>query len=541
MPRQNEGPIQIPLAVDLEARKTLTSTHYATSTELTSYIRNGFIEENKANGTQYVRTRAGYDTYEFHESTNAAILDITEVKGYAYHEATDIHFFVAEDSTSHDDLFIVSAGWTSSSTPKLLLTTNLLKRYDFTFYKNATDTYVLILGVNENANTAGGYCWIYTFSTGITIQLTNATHGFPDTEELVSGIVELDNYIFIMTTEGRVYNCNVGDPLTWTSTDFLTASSAQDEKVYIARHHDHIVTLGTSSINFYYDAGNPSGTPLALRKDLTVPMGVLTEKTGSPIGGALDFAYTYSVAQDNEHIAFIGKKHSDTIRASSIQNHAQPYGVFIIENFKIRKISTPSVDLLLGHVESNEIRIGLHVIAGRKVIFVHNTTLVYDLESGRWYWWTIDNDSTFTWVQTQGEFFIDNTGRVRRYLVDSMKDSTDYVTPVVEYPFTIRTPQTTLGSSNNKFCTSTTLIGDYTSGIEYVEVSWTDNNYQNFSTARDYDLRKYNKLTRCGMFRKRAWKIHRDSSTTEDDDIIRDIRLSHIEIDVKGAVVNTAD
>jgi len=787
MPRQDQGPIQIPLTVNLEARVDPSSTNLSTSSQITSYIRNGFVELDNINNTKYVRRRGGYEAFSKDITSYSTLL------GYIYDDYSKYHLSIITDGT--DKVFEIRQS--AEGKVEHTLVSNNSTFFDFTIFGLGSGTRRIFFNgsIDGNITSDEGNAWYWdTDVASAPIKLINAVHGFPENETLTRGIVELDNYIFVMTVYGDLYNSNVGDPLVWTSTDFLNVNTSQDKKVFLARHQDHIVALGTSFITFYYDAGNPSGSPLALRKDLTIPIGVLNHKTSgtlkhniadqdispsgleissdgtkvymagissntiyqydldeaydistanysnkllsvaaqtsvvggvslssdgtkayivgndatdfvyqytlstawdistgtyaskslnlgavtsvdlefkpdgtevyiietgldvvnqytlstawdistgtftgaSPsvatedgnarslslssdgtkayIGGAntrtiyqytlstawdittlsyaskfftqsapwspaatrfntdgttiyvldnssnrsiyqytlttaydistaevpLYYHYTYSVGEDNQYIAFIGVSPTSTGADDKERTHN---GVYLLDNFRLKKISTDAVDTLISielqDTTNNKLKVGIHTIEGRKVILVGNTSLVYDIEKDIWYWWTWGTDTTFTWEEVSGEFIAKAGANILKYSAKHTQDQDAVTTPTyLKFSYTIQTPQTTLGISNNKFCRDTTLIGDYTPGQEDLEISWTDDNYQTFSTARGFDLQHYRKLTRCGIFRKRAWKIHQDSTTIGSR---YPVRLSHIEINVDGSNVNTAD
>jgi len=527
-------PIQIPLAVDLEARLDISFSHQDTGTKQTptSFILNGFIEENKANNTKYVVRRNGYDVIY------ASGVATTAVMGFYYIQDLDQPVMLVSVSGTHY-LEYNSATYALGASAPI---------YDMTYIESGGKYYIFIVGALSTTTGKAGYAWVFEPATTTLTQLVVGTHGFPNTTKYMTrGAVSLDNYAFVLTTDGELYNSNVGDILTWTSTDFLQTDDAEDKKVYMCKHYDHIAVLGTNKITFYYDAGNPSGSPLALRKDLTIPRGVLSYRAGT---ASTDLPYTWSCANDDEYIGFIGaSKFSDT--TSSLLDNIE--GVYLIKNFNVQKISTPYIDNILSNFYGAGVsfHLSLHLIRGRKLLIISSASrfftspnagdLVYDITTGYWYLWALGTEFNLGVKFASGEFIVDyNYGAISKYSAISLKDEVydNITTTTVEFPFTIQTPQLSLGTSNNKLCRTTTILGDYSDAAQAVGISWTDDNYQNFSSAREIDLQSYRKLTRCGIFRKRAWKISRQSTNTGT---AGPVRLSHIEIKVDPSTVNTAD
>lgn len=75
--------------------------------------------------------------------------------------------------------------------------------------------------------------------------------------------VFLDGYLFLADLKGNIQNSVLNDPTNWNAADFISVESYSDTISAIARHGQYIVAFGTASIQFFYDAANPTGTPLA--------------------------------------------------------------------------------------------------------------------------------------------------------------------------------------------------------------------------------------------------------------------------------------
>lgn len=526
----SRDPIQIPLAVDFECAPDPGST--TNDDRLISGIVNGLVEINEKNKTFNVIKRRGY-------ASSATPANSTSIKGVKFIQTTGIVAVIySNSSTNTDHLYY------DGSTYDLGIASNPY-RYEMTYIKSGTKYYIFIVGAVPSSAGTAGYAWVFEPATTTLTQLVTGTHGFPNTTKYMSrGAVSLDTYAFVLTTDGEIYNSNVGDILTWTSTDFLTTSTADDQKVYICKHHDHILAAGTRTINFYYDAGNPTASPLAIRKDLTIPIGVY----GVPSVG---YNRSTSINSDDEYAAFIGVSGDMDISTSE----QGILGVYLIQNFKLQKISNTFVDQILNNEIATHYIVNIHVAHGRKLIIISSATafglfgtgadgrgdLVYDTTTGFWHIWRRGESlHNLSCGITSGQYMGDSLdGSVVKYDFDNGVDYDG--TASTYYPFMIQTPRISLGTSNNKLCKDTTILGESTTSTgdtTILEVSWSDNNYNTFSTAREFDLYYYRKLTRCGRFRRRAWKIYQDAN---NDGFENPIRLSHIEINVTGTTVNVGD
>lgn len=81
--------------------------------------------------------------------------------------------------------------------------------------------------------------------------------------ETVYGVVYLDGYIFVMNRLGVIYNSDLGAPTSWSALSFISANSEADAAVALVRQLNYVVAFKAFSTEFFYDAGNASGSPLA--------------------------------------------------------------------------------------------------------------------------------------------------------------------------------------------------------------------------------------------------------------------------------------
>jgi hypothetical protein len=104
--------------------------------------------------------------------------------------------------------------------------------------------------------------WTYTGTT--LAQVTDAD--FPAT--LAGGAVTLNGRCYVMDPAGTIYGSDLDDPTSWNALNFVTAERQPDQGVFLAPHSDHIVALCFTSIEFFYDAANATGSPLTRRNDI---------------------------------------------------------------------------------------------------------------------------------------------------------------------------------------------------------------------------------------------------------------------------------
>jgi hypothetical protein len=165
------------------------------------------------------------------------------------------------------------------------------------------------LVILDNENDEG---WVIDSATKTLTEITDVD--FPAT--LVGGGAALDGYLFVMEEDGTIWNSDLGDPTSWNALNFTSAEREEDIGIWLGKHHDHIVAIGSSSIEFFYDAAHATGSPLQRRDDIFYR-----------IGGVEPTA----VWADREIIYFFGI------------NSSGNFIFYKIENFQLEQISTPSI------------------------------------------------------------------------------------------------------------------------------------------------------------------------------------------------------
>lgn len=100
---------------------------------------------------------------------------------------------------------------------------------------------------------------------------------------VVGGFATMDGYIFALTATARIYNSAVNDITTWGASDYIQANAATDQGVNIVEHKNHIVAFGSTSTEFFYNAGNAFGSILSSRKELFSNIGMYPASSGSNV------------------------------------------------------------------------------------------------------------------------------------------------------------------------------------------------------------------------------------------------------------------
>ncbi len=381
----------------------------------------------------------------------------------------------------------------------------------------------------------------------------------------VRGIVYLDGTYYVMTPQGSIYGSNINDPLTWSALNVIQSQGEPDNGIALARQLNLIVSFGAYSTEFFYDAANPTGSPLLPYSSAMLEVGC---------------AVAESVTQSDNSIFFMGV------------TKQKGRGLYKLTGTTPEYLSNPFIDRLFNaddliSVSAFCIRIGGHIFY---VLYLGTLgiTLVYDDTTKQWARWTttalstpsaIGSASWSSGVVTQiktahgfsdGDLVViassNPTGYNGSYTINVI-DANTYTYPLtsnpgtyvgsatsahyVESPFAIasytsgnnldiiqdsttgfvylldngtytdngnpietlvRTFKIDNGSNDKKFTSKLEIIGDKVSSTAYIR--YTNDDYQTWSSFRPVDLSlQRSQINRLGQTRRRAYEVRHHDNT----------------------------
>lgn len=490
---------KIPLVASFDNRQAYSS--FYTPTRLAGpYLKNGLVDKDTVTNDLYVQTRPGIKLHDY-DSNGIYGAAIVQLGTYSDQEQL---------ITARGQYIYKQAA--SNVNPTL----NTSSVHDMTA---AGPTDILQLPDGEVFIKNSGHAVHYDGTTDTTISDAD----YPSATIL--GSAYLDGFVYVADIDGAIYNSDLADSTSWTATNFISANRNNDVAVWLGKHHDNLVLISSNSIEFFYDAGNPSGSPLRRRTD------VFYSKLGGlrpPISGG---AYSYSrpVCQIGEDIYFIGHEEEGSL------------GLYRIKNFAVERISTPYLDkqlaLTASLYSSNNVILSAFHIAHKEFITIasmnssidqvllydvgakivtdlesnltqftgsnknklnisHAFNLLYKTTSGA----TLTNDPAAPIFVTRSGYLCSLTPNISLDY-DAYSASTGYDIDLV-----IRTPEWDADTSKYKFVYELRLDSDLNSS-ESVDISWTDDDYITFTTARSLSLIPGRKLSRLGRTTRRAWQL----------------------------------
>lgn len=296
----------------------------------------------------------------------------------------------------------------------------------------------------------------------------------------------IDGYTLVINTDtGAVHNSDIDDPSSWVSTNFITPEMYPDGAQALTRYKNMFVVFGRTSCEFFYNAANASGSPFSRAQQYSQEVGIAGVKT---------------LARVNDKIFFVG------------QNVSGNRSVYTIEKDKFNPISPDPYNRILnseGSDISNADAMIVNFNGHPCYALSLNTadrTFCYDMSSEQWF--EIDSSSAkFAYLESThidtGLTLVQHRTNGKIYSVSP----TIYQDDGSNFTCSVVTNLVDLGTNKRKFLTRLDIMGDRPSASSNLSVSWSDDDYQTFSTARTVDLTKHTFLRNCGTFRRRAFKL----------------------------------
>jgi hypothetical protein len=160
-------------------------------------------------------------------------------------------------------------------------------------------------------------------------------------------LVFLNGYLFTAKKDSQtIYNSEVGSLTTWTiANNFIDAEMHGDDIKALAIHRNHLVALGSSSIEFFYDGAVEVGSPLVRQESYSTQVGMLAAGT---LQREHRFCY---IGNDFYFYGAVGKTR----------------GLYKLSNFKVERITDDYIDMLIN--SSNHYG---NFISGSLYLFVIN-------------------------------------------------------------------------------------------------------------------------------------------------------------------------
>lgn len=328
--------------------------------------------------------------------------------------------------------------------------------------------------------------------------LTPVAGGYP--ASTVPGLAYLDGTLYVASVPNDIWGSNFNDPTTWSALNVIKAQIEPDNVVAIAKQLTYVVVFKQWTTEIFYDAANPTASPLGSLQAAMFTQGCLDGRTVQSVEGSLFWLSSAKTGSATVHL---------------------------MEGVKARKISTPAVERLLQAGNSIgplswSFRESGHLFYGL-TLPLSDLTLVYDQTSDSWYRWADVNgevlpfiDSTFITVPVTGQRLSLLQGSARTTLFypsyTAGHDNLIGTEPEV-FDWDLYTPSYDGGTKRKKFLKRMDFLTDQNS-LGTLQIRHSDDDYQTWSNFREVDLgTKRPNITDCGTFRKRAFHFRYSEDT----------------------------
>lgn len=390
-------------------------------------------------------------------------LDGAEIRGMFYDSSQGSTWYVIGTT-----LTVKHSGGTSTAT----LASSTGEVY-FEHYRYGSTNGILVCeaGSNFKVNLFSATAYTLTGSTSTSLNV-------------LAPPVVIDGAVYAMAHDTqRIYNSNVGDPVTWTTAnDFIDAEMVGDRLLGIAKYKNYLVAWGPESTEFFYNAAVELGSPLRRQSQYTLNLGII------PNANYKRRAFT----DTSTGMFWIG--------ASS----GQGFSIFKLNNFVPVKVSTPFVERMIQNTVEyatyGQINVGMNTFSfmGRDLVvltlystFVSVTpdaiNLVYDPVEDIWYEWRFKDGANPIEIKEIVPRKDDNVisgynqvGYDLYYATKAPSDQTDSIDGSVA---SITTETFDFGTQNYKLIKSVDLLGKYDDGSTFTLRYTGESNAASFVNA----------------------------------------------------------
>jgi hypothetical protein len=348
-----------------------------------------------------------------------------------------------------------------------------------------------------------------------TAEATASLNSFPSNP--VPGLVYLDGYVFAMDQQGQIWQSDNENPTAWGALNYTSAKSEADNGKAIARHLNYIVAFKEWTADFFYDAGNATGSVLSINQSAHMEIGC---------------ADGNSIQNPEQTLIWMG----NVVEGGR--------SIMMLEGLSPKKVSTKAVETFLNASDLSGTYSWLYRIAGHTlyglVLTDQNVTLVYDINENEWNVWTTSKDFIgggenyfeCSFVQQ----FPYNSGAF--YVLDAVNglvftlSPTNYVDPFGPIKMRIVTDRMDFNTFAFKVGSALTVFGDNIKDV--MQVRHTEDDYDNWSQYRNIDLSLQKPcLYQLGRFRRRAYEFLYIGNNA--------LRLEKVDFNLSGRLDNSVE
>jgi len=444
------------------------------------YERNS--NENQTRSMALVKRAGVQDTVNsFNKSSSGSVIN-----GYFQDDSSNYIYWATEDKVFSCQVDTNTVTQIATTTGTVLSSVNSVGFCGF--LTSAGTRYVCFNNGSE--------LWYHVVGSGVSTKVVDADYPV----STYPTIVFLDGYLFVIKKDtGDIYNSDLDTPSSWTAGNYITAEISPDLAIALAKVKNYLICFGRDGIEFFYDGANPTGSPLS-RNESYYKAVTLTSNVCS-IGDSLFF--TASAKNQSQRIYRLDGESLTVISNSWVDR--------MLESAGLNAINSNGISLAQGF--------SLTVLGHHFYVFTlssSNLILVYDIDTKFWYKWSwldeFDAERSIQAVWSVNSIF-----QKFPYIAFNAKTLISQFDNVLYQDFnenftcSYTTTDYDSDTFNWKTCSRVGMYCDYpaTGGTDtYVQVSWSDDDGNTFSTPRNLNVHSSNPyITQCGRFRSRNWRF----------------------------------
>lgn len=335
--------------------------------------------------------------------------------------------------------------------------------------------------------------WYYP-SGGSLTKVTDADFPGNAGKTTAGTFAHLDGYAFIMTSDGLIYNSDLNSVTSWSASSFTSANEYPDQGVGLVRYRNTILAFGKESMEVYQNAGNAAGSPLSRIPGYSQLIGCISAD---------------AITSIKDTVFFCGATKQGSI------------ALYAYDGQKAVPVSPPEINAQFTIAGPSNVTLTSMGFYGRHFVVckASNTTFVYCVDEPDWHEWSsteplwykadgVSNGSTMVCytisnVSTSGKVFVFDPA------------STTYQDNGSAFSAIIQTSKLDLGNSLRKSWGKMNVVGDQTTTTSNLSITWSDDDYQNYSTAVTVDLSgTHPNVSRTGSSRRRNWILSHSDNTS---------------------------
>jgi hypothetical protein len=333
----------------------------------------------------------------------------------------------------------------------------------------------------------------------------------------VPGLVYLNGYVFAMDSQGQIWQSDNENPTAWGALNFTSAKSEADEGKALARHLNYIVAFKEWTADFFFDAGNATGSVLSINQSAHMEIGCADGNT---------------IQNPEQTLIWMG----NVVEGGR--------GIYMLNGLSPNRVSTKAVETFLNASNLTGTYSWLYKVAGHTlyglVLTDQNVTLVYDITENEWHVWTTSKDYI-----GGGEAYFEcsfvtqfpfNSGSF--YVLDAVNglvftlSPTNYVDPFGPIRMRIVTDRMDFNTFAFKVGSALTIFGDQINDV--MQVRHTEDDYNTWSQYRNLNLNLQKPcLYQLGRFRRRAYEFLYTGNNP--------LRLEKVDFNLSGRLDNAQE